>query len=77
MTLGDRVLYHQIHPAKLAIDVTTAVGAAALLWQHRLAAALTVGFVPSIVATAILVQWGDLDPYRDSALRRPAHVREP
>jgi len=70
MELGDRVLYHQIHPLKLLTDVGTAAVAAALLWTHRLAPALVVGFVPSIVVSAILVRWVNLEPYRESAFGR-------
>ena len=36
MNLQDRLLYHQIHPLKLATDLTTAAAAAALLWRHQL-----------------------------------------
>jgi hypothetical protein len=64
--LADRLLYHQIHPLKLFTDWSTAFVAAALLWAHRLAEALVVGFVPSIIVTAALVRWADLEPYRAS-----------
>lgn len=70
MELAERVLYHQIHPAKLVVDVATALGAAALLWQHRLTAALCVGLVPPVVASAVLLRWADLEPYRASAFGR-------
>ena len=70
MNRQERLLYHQIHPLKLATDVVTAAIATALLWQHRLAFALAVGFVPSIVASAVLVQWGNLERYERSAFGR-------
>ena len=70
MNRRERTLYHQIHPAKLLTDVCTAVVAAALLWVHRPGLALTVGFVPSIVVSAALLRWGDLEPYRRSRLGR-------
>lgn len=70
MELADRVLYHQIHPAKLATDVVTAFVATALLWNHHLTAALLIGFVPSIVASAVLLRWANLDRYRESAFGR-------
>lgn len=70
MELRDRVLYHQIHPIKLATDGLTAVAATALLWSHRLALALVVGFLPSILVTIALLRWADLEPYRRSALGR-------
>ena len=70
MERGERVLYHQIHPVKLLTDVTTAIVAAVLLWDHRVALALVVGFVPAIVVSAILLRWADLEPYRQSAFGR-------
>ena len=66
MNRAERVLYHQIHPVKLATDIATAIVAAWLLWQHRLWIALIVGFVPSILVTAALLRWADLEPYRRS-----------
>ena len=70
MDLRARLLYHQIHPLKLLTDWGTAAVAAWLLWDHRLGAALLVGFVPPILVTAILVRWADLEPYRDSSFGR-------
>ena len=70
MDLADRVLYHQIHPLKLLTDWSTAFVAAALLWAHRLTAALLIGFVPSIIVTAALLRWSDLERYRASRFGR-------
>jgi hypothetical protein len=70
MELGDRVLYHQIHPLKLLTDVSTAFVAARLLWMHRFGAAMLVGFVPSILVTAAILRWADLEPYRASRFGR-------
>ena len=70
MEQRERLLYHQIHPVKLATDVTTAAVGVALLWQHRLGLALLVGFVPSIVVSIFLVTWGNLEQYRSSAFGR-------
>lgn len=67
MDARERVLYHQIHPLKLATDFGTAVGAVALLWRHHLVWALVLGFVPSVIATVALLKWADLEPYRRSA----------
>ena len=70
MNRRERVLYHQIHPAKLLTDVGTAAVAAALLWLHHPVLALVVGFVPSIIVSVVLVRWGDLEPYRNSRFGR-------
>jgi hypothetical protein len=70
MQIRDRVLYHQIHPLKLITDVSTAIGAAALFWRHHLGAGLALGFLPSIVVSAGLIRWADLERYRSSAFGR-------
>jgi hypothetical protein len=68
MEFRERALYHQIHPLKLVTDGATALGAAALLWQHRLVDALLLGFVPSLAVSAFLIRCADLEPYRRSPL---------
>ena len=70
MNRAERVLYHQIHPAKLATDIATAAASAWLVWRHRFWIAMIVGFVPSILVTAFLLRWANLEPYRRSRLGR-------
>jgi hypothetical protein len=60
VTRGDRTRFHQLHPAKLAVDWGTAAIAGALLWRHDWLAAAAMGFVPSIVTTAVFLS-GRLD----------------
>ena len=65
----------QIHPAKLATDVTAELASTVLLWRHRLVAGLVVRLVPAVVATAVLMrQTDDLDWLRASAAGR--YVRD-
>ena len=66
----ERILYHQIHPLKLATDMVTAFGAAVLLWGHHLASGLTLGLLPPLVVSAVLLRWGDLESYRSSGFGR-------
>jgi hypothetical protein len=54
LTAGERALYHQVHPLKLATDITTAIASLVLLSRHALWEALTVMFGPSIAA----IVWG-------------------
>jgi len=70
MNRHDRLLYHQIHPLKLATDITTAALAAVLLWLRHPGAAVLVGFGPSILVTLALLRWASLDRYRQSAFGR-------
>ena len=67
MNRADRVLYHQIHPAKLFTDVAAATAAAAVLWHHRMWLAFAIGFLPSIAVSAAILRYSNLAPYRDSA----------
>src|SRR5690349_12872709 len=67
MNRAEKMLYHQIHPLKLATDWLTAFVAAAFFWQHCLILGLLIGFMPSIVASGLLVRWGNLEPLKASA----------
>jgi hypothetical protein len=68
MTLREKILFHQVHPAKLATDASFAVISLYFFWQHRLAVALLLHFIPPVVASAIVIRLADLEPYRRSPL---------
>ncbi len=68
MTFQEKTLYHQIHPLKLATDIGFTFPALYLLWQHQLVAALIVTFVPSILSSALIMRFANLEPYKQSAL---------
>ncbi len=70
MEFRERVLYHQIHPLKLATDWLTGIGASILLWQHCLGPALLLGLVPPVVVSTFLLLFADLTSYRSSAFGR-------
>jgi hypothetical protein len=70
MTGKEKVLYHQIHPLKLATDGSMALISLPLLWQRRLRAALLLQSVPPVLMSAALLAWADLEPQRQSALGR-------
>jgi hypothetical protein len=60
MTMAERVLYHQIHPAKLAVDWSAALAGTILLWRHRRGPGLLWGFVPPVlVSTSFLLGFCD------------------
>ena len=66
MTLGEKILYQQIHPLKLLTDSTVGFLALPLLWRHRLREALVVMFVPAIVVSVLIIRYVDLEPYKHS-----------
>jgi hypothetical protein len=70
MNLRDKVLYHQIHPAKLATDISASVVSLYLFWQHWLAWGLVVTFVPPVIASTLIMRFVDLMRYKESAAGR-------
>ena len=68
MTFGERVLYHQIHPAKLYTDIATALVGIDLFWRHELVPGLIVAFVPPALVSAVLLREANLERYRASAM---------
>ena len=68
MTLKEKVLFHQIHPAKLATDVGAAVISLYFLWQHDLLIGLLTHFTPPPIASAAVILFADLDSYKTSRL---------
>src|SRR5574341_1403342 len=69
-TPQEKVLYHQIHPVKLATDIITAMLALRFLWQHRLMWALIIMWIPSVIVSLLIMQKVNLEPYKESALGR-------
>jgi hypothetical protein len=70
MTRSERLLYHQIHPLKLLTDFGTSFASTWLVWEQRWALAALIAFVPSIIASLLLVGWAELEPYRRTPLGR-------
>jgi hypothetical protein len=69
LTRQERLLLHQVHPAKLATDISVSVVSTVLFWRHRLVPGLLVFAVPAPVASAVVLR-RDLSGYRDSAAGR-------
>jgi len=59
MTLGEKVLYHQIHPAKLGADIAAEIVSLPFLWYHWLAWGLVTHFAPAFIASALMLRFGD------------------
>lgn len=68
MIFQEKELYHQIYPAKLAVDIGSTPISLYLFWQHELLLAIIVTFIPSIIASAIIIKYVDLERYRNSPL---------
>ena len=70
MTFEEKRLYHQIHPIKLFVDLSTALGSTFLLWQRSVIAAILLGFIPSMMVSFALIKYVDLDFYKSSMMGR-------
>jgi len=70
VTLGERALYHQIHPVKLATDILAEVVSLWLLWDHRLWIGLAVHILPPIAASAVVMTVADHQKLKDSGFGR-------
>jgi len=55
MTLKEKILYHQIHPLKLAADIGCEPVSLYFFWQHDLVLGVATHFVPPIAASLILI----------------------
>lgn len=70
MTFAERVLYHQIHPAKLATDIGAELVSLPLFWLHWLWLGLAVHFAPPVIASALLLRFAGLTAQKNSRFGR-------
>jgi hypothetical protein len=70
LTLEEKALYHQVHPLKLATDITAQVVSTYYFWVHSLALGLVTMLVPPILMSALLLTTLDFAWIRDSAVGR-------
>src|SRR5262245_3601153 len=70
MDLAEKVLYHQIHPAKLAADITSSFLSTYLLWRRRFGLAMLIAFAPAILASALVLRFADLERLKQSPFGR-------
>jgi hypothetical protein len=68
LTLKERILFHQVHPAKLATDIAAAAVSLYFLWQHQLVVGLAIHFIPPPIASAAVLHFANLEPYKASAI---------
>lgn len=68
MELNERILYHKIHPLKIAIDATSAAAAMVMLWEKHWIIAFFMLFMPAQIASQLLVMSGNLEPLKKSQL---------
>jgi hypothetical protein len=68
MTTQERLLYTQVHPIKITVDLISMIVSLYLTWQHLWLAGLIVLLVPSTLATLVVLRISDLSLIHDSPL---------
>ena len=72
MDPAEKILYHQIHPAKISTDIIATIPSLYLFWLHELVLGIVVALAPPIVASALIIRFVNLEKYKASALGRYA-----
>jgi hypothetical protein len=68
MSFAERALYHQIHPAKLFADISTALVAIDLFWRHALVPGLIIALLPPVLVSAVLLSEANFERVRSSPM---------
>jgi hypothetical protein len=66
VTRKERILFHQVHPAKLLTDVAAGIISLYFFWMHELWLGLAIHFIPPPLASALVLRCADLAQVRDS-----------
>jgi hypothetical protein len=66
MNSREKLRYHQIHPAKLAVDWLSAIIALFPMWEHKVVLGVIIAFVPPVLASYLIVRLVDLSRYKSS-----------
>jgi hypothetical protein len=74
MTTQEKRLYHQIHPLKLATDITAEIVSLYLFWKRKLIAGIAAALIPAIIASALIIALVDLEKYKQSPLGKYIHT---
>lgn len=70
MTLREKALYHQIHPLKLATDISAQLASGYFFWVHNLLIGLIAMFLPPIVVSLIMITTMDFTQIQQSPVGR-------
>lgn len=62
------MLYHQIHPFKIGVDLSTSITTTYLAWNHDVTWFLILFLMPSILVTALLCRFADLERLKHSVV---------
>lgn len=68
MTLKEKILYHQIHPVKLFVDISSGILTTVFAWEHQVVWFLILFLVPSVVVSWLIIKYSNLEPVKYSRL---------
>ena len=68
MNFKEKKLYHQIHPVKLFVDISTGILTTYLLWKHNTFGFLVLFSLPSIIISLVIIKFGNLYVLKNSRL---------
>jgi len=68
VTLKEKFLYHQVHPAKLATDIGASILSLYFLWRQDATIGLLSHFIPPPIGSAGVIYLADLERYGTSRL---------
>ncbi len=64
---AEAILVHQVHPVKLAFDISASLISNVLLWRHRLGAGLLSRYLLPVAGSALVVRFADLERLRHTS----------
>jgi len=67
MQLAEKVLVHQVHPAKISADATASIVSSTLLWHGQPKAALAVRIMLPAAGSLAVLTLADLDALTETA----------
>jgi cobalamin synthase len=67
ITPQEKRLYHQIHPLKLGTDISAEFVSLYLFWKRKLFVGLAICVIPSIVSSALIMAFANLEKYKQSS----------
>lgn len=70
VNFGEKEKYHEIHPVKLAVDVSTTFIGIYLYWVQDFIWGTIIGYLPSVIAIAVIIKYADLEKIKQSPLGR-------
>ena len=76
MDFKERVLYSQIHPAKLLTDWCAGMVSLYIFWQHEFALGVAVAIIPTVLVAVLVIGFADLYRYKKSRLGSYVHKFE-